>query len=98
MPDTNTEQAVGFVGRRPWQIEANDFGTETDYGSRPAATGVARCRFDEDSQDEVGSRAHRTPYSARTPALVRYVPRPTAFKNNSAQSGNALEHWESDHR
>ncbi|MEA3639481.1 MAG: diguanylate cyclase [Lamprobacter sp.] len=52
MPDTDLEQAVGFVERLRLQVETTDFCIEQQSVRITTSAGIARCRFDAEGQDK----------------------------------------------
>ncbi len=65
MPDSELAQAVGFIERLRAQIEASDFRIEGQQLCITTSAGIASCRLDQDSQDEVVNRADRALYAAK---------------------------------
>lgn len=77
MPETDTEQAVGFVERLRQRIEANDFRVDQHSLRITTSAGVACCRSDGDSQDEIVNRADRALYAAKNAGRNRVCTEPT---------------------
>jgi len=65
MPDTDIKQAVDFIERLRRKIEVNDFHIEPHSLRITTSVGIAGCRLDGDSQDEVVNRADRALYAAK---------------------------------
>ncbi len=65
MPDSDIAQSRGFIERLRVQIQASHFQVDAHPLRITASAGIASCRFEEDSQDEVVNRADRALYTAK---------------------------------
>lgn len=65
MPDSNIAQAAVFIERLRAQVEASHFHIDAHPLRITTSAGIASCRLDDDSQDEVVNRADRALYAAK---------------------------------
>lgn len=66
MPDTDTDQARVFIERLRERIAAATFLVEAQSIRITTSAGLAGCRLEHDSQDQVVNRADRALYAAKT--------------------------------